>query len=95
MSNNGASYQKFDGNSGQYQEVAGNAPEQPPGGRKKLGIFFAVVAAAAVAFYYGTSSSHGKATAAVDKTLSESGNVKKNSNGKLQLFDSNRKSSGS
>lgn len=90
MSNNGGSYQKFDGASGTYQEIPNGSQSGP--GAKKTKWLVAAALLVAVGVGYGAFSIHSSPQKAVDKALANTGNVQVKKNGKLKLFDSLSKS---
>lgn len=89
MAKNGESYQKFDGNTGTYQEIPdANGHSSSTGGSRKW-VVGAVLLAVLGGVYTATSyHSHNSATNAVDKSIASSSNIAIAKNGKLKLFDS-------
>ena len=80
---NEASYQKFDGASGTYQEI-------PNGDEKRSRRTKFLVAAAllvAIGVVYGAVSVRNSPKKAVDKALDNSHNIEVKANGKLKLSD--------
>jgi hypothetical protein len=79
-----ASYQKYDGASGSYEEVPGNGAAAAP--KSKMKWILGAVAIAALGVVYAVTTQGGPSSDVMDKALAKSG-IQVKSDGKVKLFD--------
>jgi len=88
MSNNGTSYQRYDGASGTYQEIPNGASEYSTRSKKTKWLIGAAILVAVGVVYSAVTMHNNSDEKAVDKALANTGTVEVKANGKLKLFDS-------